>query len=375
MKYTKDSILVINNGSSSLKFQIFLANKALSLLAQGKVYDIGKSTKFSAKILLNPEQSFTDDLKNYNHDKAIAYVLKWIEKNILSKITAVVHRIVHGGEEFKHTMIITDQVLDKLKHLSELAPLHQPHNLKAVEYVRKHLKNICEIACFDTAFHSEHSELFKSFALPLDIRAQGIRRYGFHGLSYEWIVHFLASKDKTILKKRIIAAHLGNGSSLCAIKNGKSVDSTMGMTALDGLPMGTRVGAIDPGVLLLLLSKFNVKQAELEKILYEKSGLLGLSQLSNDVGILEKSDKETAKFALEYFCLRTAQYIGMMAVSIGGVDIIAFTGGIGEKSKFVRNKVLGYLKFLRPFTVKVVPANEERMMAMHAIKLLSLKSD
>jgi len=233
------------------------------------------------------------------------------------------------------------------------------------------LPNTLQIACFDTAFHAHHTPIFTQYALPQWLRDKGIRRYGFHGLSYEWIVHYLHQHDPKLAVGKIIAAHLGNGASLCAIKNGISIDTTMGMTALDGLPMGTRCGSLDPGIGIYMARELGLSPAEIESILYKESGLLGLSGLSNDVAILQESTQAKALFALDFFCLRSAQLMGMMAVALGGVDGIIFTGGIGENSEFVRNKILDHLEFLQPYMIRIIPANEERMMAMQSIKLIN----
>ena len=227
-----------------------------------------------------------------------------------------------------------------------------------------------QIACFDTAFHAQHTPLFTTYALPEHLREQGIRRYGFHGLSYEWIAYSLRQNEPELAKGRVIAAHLGNGASLCAMRNGISIDTTMGMTALDGLPMGTRCGTLDPGVVIYMIRELKLSSNDAESILYHQSGLLGLSDWTHDVRLLQGSNESKARFALDYFCMRAAQLAGMMAVALGGIDGIVFTGGIGENSNFIRDTILHHLDFLRPFEVRVIKADEGRMMAMHTMSVL-----
>ncbi|KTC66267.1 Acetate kinase (Acetokinase) (plasmid) [Legionella adelaidensis] len=369
-----DCILVINTGSSSVKFRVF-SNPSLALLAYGKVSDLGSSPLFTA---INEMPEFGDNQAeemelptDYDHEKALHFILRWTEaQNQHWQINTLTHRIVHGGTRYTDSVIITPEVRAYLQELCPLAPLHQPHNLKAIDIFSAIKPDLMQIACFDTAFHAHHGPLFTEYALPQKIRDKGVRRYGFHGLSYEWIIHFLRQHEPHLAKKRIIAAHLGNGASLCAIHNGISVDTTMGMTALDGLPMGSRCGMIDPGVVIYMIRELNLSPDEVESILYNQSGLLGLSGWTQDVRLLQDSKEPEARFALDYFCLRAAQLAGMMAVSLGGVDGIVFTGGIGENASRIRDKILHHLDFLRPFEVRVIPANEEYIMAMHTVSVL-----
>lgn len=371
----ENSILVINTGSSSVKFQVFSRTPSLELLAQGKVSDLGSSPSFSA---INKRQEFAVNQAekielpaDYDHEKALHFILHWIEaQNQHWQIDTVTHRIVHGGTRFTSSGIITPEVMTYLRELCPLAPLHQPHNLIAIDILNALKPDLIQVACFDTAFHANHDPLFTEYALPKTIRDKGIRRYGFHGLSYEWIAHFLRRHEPDLARGRIIAAHLGNGASLCAMHNGISMDTTMGMTALDGLPMGTRCGALDPGAVIYMIRELNLSPDEAEAILYNQSGLLGLSDWTHDVRLLQESNQPEARFALDFFCMRTAQLIGMMVVALGGVDGIVFTGGIGENSSFIRDRILRHLDFLRPFEVHVVKANEEQMMAMHTVAAL-----
>jgi acetate kinase len=272
--------------------------------------------------------------------------------------------------DFVEPVLMTPTVLTQLHLLGTLAPLHQPQSLAAIEIINTIKPDLRQIACFDTAFHAKHHPLFNHYALPDSMRQQGIRRYGFHGLSYEWIVQELKSKHPELYRGRVIAAHLGNGASLCAIQRGASIDTTMGMTALDGLPMGTRCGSIDPGAVIYMMRELGLSAQRIEEILYNESGLLALSGISYDARQLLASRKAEAKFALDFFALKTAQFIAMMAVSVGGIDGIVFTGGIGENMSTVRDDILAYLQFLRPFDVHIIPANEERIMAQHAVTVL-----
>jgi acetate kinase len=369
-----DSILVINAGSSSVKFRMFSCQPELNLLASGKVYDLGGNPSFAATDETARNQGKKVDKKTLpavsTHENALRFILDWIDAQSQDwQVIAVAHRVVHGGVSFTKSVKITSDVVGQLQELSSLAPLHQSHNLAAIAMISKIKPGVPQIACFDTAFHSSHTDLFTNYALPQTMRDKGIRRYGFHGLSYEWIVHDLQQHDPVLLEGRIIAAHLGSGASLCAMQKGVSIDTTMGMTALDGLPMGTRCGNLDPGVVIYMIRDLGLSADEIEHIFYNESGLLGLSG-SNDVKILENSDDQKAHFALDYFCLRGAQLMGMMAVALGGVDGIVFTGGIGENSAFVRDNILSYLDFLKPFKTCIIPANEERIMAMHTLSIL-----
>ncbi len=368
------SILVINAGSSSVKFQLFTKQTDLQLLARGKIYGLGSSPVFNATDETVSQRSKHPLPADCTHEQALRHILDWIGgQNLAKHISATAHRVVHGGEEFTSSIQITPPILARLRELIPLAPLHQPHNIAAIEMINSLMPGVEQIACFDTAFHAKHGPLFTTYALPLKLRQEGIRRYGFHGLSYEWIVHSLRLHSSKLVKGRVIAAHLGNGASLCAINKGASVDTTMGLTALDGLPMGTRCGNLDPGAVIYMIRDLGLSANEAELIFYNESGLLGLSGLSGDVSILQASEDPQAKFALDYFCLRTAQLMGMMAVALGGVDGIVFTGGIGENSQLVRDQILQHLTFFKPFATLVIPANEERMMAMHAIHLLGKK--
>jgi acetate kinase len=361
-----DAILVINAGSSSVKFSLFENQADLKLLSNGQVAGIGGNAVFSAGVdkSLLPAHS--------THEDALRFILDWIDKKKQGIVTIAAHRIVHGGTLFRAPVRITDDVLEKLRGLNSLAPLHQPHNLMAIDILQKLMPDIPQIACFDTAFHAGHEPLFSLYALPQELRDKGIRRYGFHGLSYEWIVHVLQQDYPKLAKGRVIVAHLGNGASLCGIKNSVSIDTTMSMTALDGVPMGTRCGNLDPGALIYMLRDLGMSADEAEHMLYNESGLKGLSGISNDVKTLLESKDPKAAFALDYFSLRVAQFMGMMAVALGGIDGIIFTGGIGENAAPIREKILRHVEFMKLYETYVIPANEERIMAIHALKELEV---
>lgn len=363
----KEAILAINAGSSSVKFQLFAHTPSLELLAKGKVDDIGSTPSFSAmdEKTQQTEKKVLDP--GCTQENALNFILDWVAKQDGSwQLAAVVHRIVHGGSLFTQSVLISPGVIKKIRQLIPLDPLHQPHNLAAMEIIGKMKPDLPQIACFDTAFHSGRDRLFTEYALPKKIRDKGIRRYGFHGLSYAWIAHTLRQDSPKLAAGRIIAAHLGNGASVCGMQNGVSIDTSMGLTALEGLLMGTRCGTLDPGAVIYMIRNLGISPDEAEHIFYNESGLLGLSDWTNDVKLLQGSNNSQAQFALEYFCLRTAQFMGQMAVALGGVDGIVFTGGIGEHSAFVRDTILSRLEFMKPFEMRVIPANEERVMAMHA---------
>ena len=362
---TMNVILVLNAGSSSLKASVFEAVSELPVIASGRITGIGAQSRFSWN-----GKAIGEFPNTLDHSSALRELLAWIQRSAANwHLQAVGHRIVHGGEQFSDPAILTSQVIQQLEALIPLAPLHQPTCLAAVYAIAESHPDILQIGCFDTAFHKHHDPVFQYYALPQYLREQGIRRYGFHGLSYEWIAHELAKKHPEILSGRVVAAHLGSGSSLCAMRAGKSVDTTMGMTTLDGLPMGTRCGSIDPGVVLYMLQQLNLKADRVEQILSCESGLAGLSGISHDVQELLASNSQEADFAFTFFCTMAAQHIARMAVSIGGLDALVFTGGIGENVEPVRSQIKEMLRFLNPYIELVIPANEERIIAEHSWSL------
>jgi acetate kinase len=357
------AILIINAGSSSVKFRLFSHADGLPLLAGGKIADIGNHPVFSVRDEASGRVESQPLSQTFSHEDAFQLIFSWLAKTQSAyPVDLVGHRVVHGGAEFTRPAVVTPDVLERLRTLSPLAPLHQPHNLAAIEIIGRQQPRLRQMACFDTAFHAGIGALHSAYALPQEWREKGFRRYGFHGLSYAWIAHVLREDYPDLGEGRIIAAHLGNGASLCAMENGHSVDTTMGMTALDGLPMGTRCGSIDPGAVLAMLE--SAPRRKIESILYEESGLKGLSGKTNDVKALLANPEEASRFAIDYFVLKAAQFAGQMAVSLGGVDALVFTGGIGENAAPIRDAIAARLAFLGPFRTLVIPANEERMMAL-----------
>lgn len=328
------TLLVLNIGSSSIKYALFEL-ESLERIEHGKI---------------NCPPSQSEDVLTY----------------LIRKFPApdmVAHRIVHGGHIYTKAILLNDIILGELDSFSCFAPLHQPHNINGVRVVQKLLPQTPQYGCFDTAFHAGHDELHSTFAIPKDLRDMGLRRYGFHGLSYDWIA-------RQINVKRAVIAHLGSGASLCAVLGGKSIDTTMGLTALDGLPMSTRTGSIDAGFILYLSQHLRYAPEQIEHILYNESGLKGLSGITGDVKTLQESDDPRAKLALDYFAFKTAQHVAMMVVSLGGLDALVFTGGVGENSEWMRNAILNQLKFLPPFDVMVIPSNEEKMIAIQVKEVM-----
>ncbi len=372
-----DTILVLNAGSSSVKFQIFGCSEGLPRLADGSVTGIGTKPI----IVANRDDGADNHLKlglplAETQKNAVQQIIEWTEGLRAGwNIVGVAHRVVHGGADFFEPTLINSHVFHRLKRLIPLALLHQPHHLSAMGVVTKILPFVPQIAFFDTAFHANHEEKFTYYALPQELSDKGVRRYGFHGLSYAWIAQALQRDHPDLAKGRVIVAHLGNGASLCGMKNGKSVDTTMGMTVLDGLPMGTRTGSIDPGIVFYLMRELHMTPGEIENVFYTQSGLKGMSGISNDVKKLLDSDSPRAKYAMDYFCTYIAKNIASVAVSIGGVDALVFTGGVGENAEGVRKSILDYLSFMNIPQVLVLPANEERYMAEQAARILSKMPD
>lgn len=363
----QSACLVVNVGSSSIKFGLFNIDEDLKLLSKGAISHIGTKTEFTH------DRNKAIRLRHCKTlEQALDYLTDWLKnKEKFWKIICIGHRIVHGGE-FTKPLLIQSKLIRQLKKLAHLAPLHQPYNILAVEVFKRLYPKVKQVACFDTAFHTTLSSLHYSYAIPLSYRKQGIRKYGFHGLSYEWLMYVLKEKDPTVYQSKIIAAHLGNGSSLCAINKGKSVDTTMGMTALDGLVMGTRCGSLDPGALLYMLRNSNLTIDALEEVLYSQSGLQGLSGVTNDVRQLLSSNAQKSQFAIDYYTLSVAQGIAKMGVSLQGIDALIFTGGIGENASVIRRKITNRLRGLLHFKPKVltIKTNEEKMIALHCLQFI-----
>jgi acetate kinase len=392
-----DAILVVNAGSSSLKFQIFElgSGNRLSCAVKGQMDGIGTRPRLRA------ERADGHKLIDQTYDRSQVQDLPaatratgdWLRTLREFELVAVGHRVVHGGSEYSQPVLITSEVVSQLERYVPLAPLHQPNNLAPIRSLLASRPGLPQVACFDTAFHRSHSALADHYALPEHLYAEGVRRYGFHGLSYEFIAERLGDIAPQIAKSRVIVAHLGSGSSMCAMQSGRSVDSTMGFTALDGLPMGTRPGQLDPGVVLYLIGQKGMTAAEVQAMLYHDSGLKGLSGLSNDVRELQASSDKKAAFALDYFAYRVGICAGMLAAALGGIDAFVFTAGVGENSATMRARIGERLAWLgitldhtantegttlisRPdsrVAVYVVPTNEELMIARHTLSLLSTR--
>src|ERR1700751_5863455 len=338
-----DYALVLNAGSSSLKFCVFCrpANEKWEIAARGQIEGIGTSPRLSAK------DADGEVLANNNLDAAVCdghaaidVLASWLRSKWGgSRVLGVGHRVVHGGAVYGGSVVVTMQVLSELYELAPLAPLHQPYNLAAIEAVFDRLPDVSQVACFDTSFHLDRSEVAKLIPLPRDICKSGLQRYGFHGLSYEYVASVLPQAAPEIAKGRVIIAHLGSGASLCALREGKSVDNSLGFTALDGLCMGTRPGALDPGVVLHLFQTVGMSAKEVETILYKKSGLLGISGISNDMRDLLTRSEPEACLAVDYFVYRAAKEIGALAAVLGGIDGLVFTAGIGENSPEIRRRI------------------------------------
>jgi acetate kinase len=389
-----DALLVVNAGSSSVKFQIFgIEGGAPHRLIKGQLDGIGTRPRLAAEA--NDKSSLIDRI--YASDKvpdvpaAIAVVASWLRETQSFNLVAVGHRVVHGGPKYDRPVLIDQAVVANLEQYVSLAPLHQPNNLAPIRTLLKSRPELLQVACFDTAFHHGHSAVADHYAIPERFYVDGVRRYGFHGLSYEYVAQRLREVAPTVAAGRVIIAHLGSGASMCALANGRSAESTMGFTALDGIPMGTRPGQIDPGVLLYLLTEKGMTPTAVQDLLYRDSGLKGLSGISNDMRDLQSSSDPRARLAVDYFVYRIGLNAGMLAAALGGLDAFVFTAGIGEKSPTIRTRIAEKLAWLgavldpaanadgkslisRPesrVVLLVVPTDEELMIAHHTLALLA----
>lgn len=385
------SILVVNAGSSSLKFSLFRLDAAavLQLALRGQIDGIGSRPHLKAQDDVGRTLVERELAPAQVHEVGDAIMLAgaWLREHIPGEpLLAVGHRVVHGGADYAQPVRVDAAVFAALEQLTPLAPLHQPHNLAAIRALREAQPQVPQIACFDTAFHRTHPPLADMYALPWEYYETGVRRYGFHGLSYEYIAGALPRVAPAIANGRVIVAHLGSGASLCALQAGKSVDSTMGFSPLDGIPMGTRPGAVDPGVLLYLVGQRNMAPAALEQLLYRESGLLALSGISNDMRQLLQSPEPRARLAVDYFVYYVAKEIGALTAVLGGLDAVVFTAGIGENSPEIRARIVQACAWLgitldvkanqsggacisaegSAVSAWVVPTDEELMIARHA---------
>lgn len=364
---TDSLIAVLNAGSSSLKFAVFAGE---TMLRRGQVDRIGSaSTNAPPRLTIAGDDRVTPvkrEIEARDHEQALDVLFKQFQQLLGSaQLVGVGHRVVHGGAMFRSAVRIDDTVIEQLEALIPLAPLHEPHNLVPIKAIRRRAPELPQVACFDTAFHAGQSPLEQMFALPRELYEHGVQRYGFHGLSYQYIAEMLPQVDSRAAQGRTVVCHLGNGASMCAMSGGKSMASTMGFTALDGLPMGTRSGDIDPGVLLYLLQEQGMSPDELSDLLYHKSGLLGISGISSDMRDLESSDAPQAAEAVEYFCYRIARELGALAAVLGGLDALVFTAGIGENAPNVRARVCELSAWLG---VRIDPAaNAAKQMSIHAV--------
>ena len=398
-----DALLVLNAGSSSLKFSVFRLDQLgeLHLIASGALEELGNAAHFWAKSAhgqLIGEQRWPGPAPApapgpLGHSGAIDFLTEWLREHNGGglRLIGVGHRVVHGGTQHAAPELVSDDLLADLQQLVPLAPLHQPHNLLAIRLIQQRLPGLPQVACFDTAFHHAAPAVSQAFALPRSITSRGVRRYGFHGLSYEFIARALPDHDPRAAAGKTVVLHLGNGASMCALQAGKSVASSMGFTAVDGLMMGSRCGALDPGVLLYLMDELKMDARAIERLLYKESGLLGVSGISSDMRALTESADPRAAEAIELFVYRITRELGSLAAALGGLDAIVFTAGIGEHSASVRAAVCRSAAWLgveldeaanlageaRISTAGsrcaawVIPTNEELTIARHSLALLS----
>ena len=389
-----ETLLVVNAGSSSIKFQLFdlIEGDRLQLAFKGQLEGIGTRPHLAAKdaggTSLIDETYPPHEVAHL--DAALGRLEAWLVGRLGGVPRAIGHRVVHGGPDFAAPILVDDAVLDRLEQLVPLAPLHQPNNLTPIRQIRARHPEIPQVACFDTAFHRGHPEVADRFAIADAWYQEGVRRYGFHGLSYEYIAGRLQEIAPELAQGRVVACHLGSGASMCALHAGRSMDSTMGFTAVDGLPMGTRTGQLDPGVVLYLLQAKGFDAGQVERFLYHDGGLKGLSGTSNDVRDLLASDTSGAARALDYLVYRIAREAGALAAAMGGIDGIVFTAGIGERSPAIRRRVMERLRWLgfeldsdnnerhgplisstgSRLKAYVIPTDEEQMIARHTLALL-----
>ncbi len=390
-----EAIAVLNAGSSSLKFSVYAERDgALELVMRGQAEGLYTSPQFVAKDAAGTvvgEKSWGDGVK-LGHEDALLHLVAFLRAELAEhRLASVGHRVVHGGSEFTRPVRVDATILSALEKYIPLAPLHQPHNLAPIRTLLERSPQLPQVACFDTSFHSGAPPVSQAFALPKEITDRGVRRYGFHGLSYEYIADVLPQFDEHAARGKTVVLHLGNGSSMCAIAGGRSVASTMGFTAADGLPMGTRCGNLDPGVILYLMDEMKMDARAIEKLIYQQSGLLGISGISSDMRTLEASTAPEAKLAIDVFIYRIGRELGSLAAALGGLDAIAFTAGIGENSRSLRERVCRDAAWLgveldaaandrngpristagSPTSAWVIPTNEELMIAKHTRKLLN----
>jgi acetate kinase len=391
-----NAILVINAGSSSVKFSLFLeSNRQLTTSIRGQIEGLYTAARFVSKTAegtVKADKTWPDGDK-LGHDGALDYLIGHLRSELGNdQLIGIGHRVVHGGSAYRQPVLVSAEVLKVLETFVPLAPLHQPHNLVPIRRALERVPELPQVACFDTSFHRSQPEVAQMFALPAELREAGVMRYGFHGLSYEYIASALPEIAPSAAKGKCVVLHLGNGASMCAMEQGRSLASTMGFTAVDGLPMGTRCGSIDPGVILYLMDQRGMSARAIENLIYTQSGLLGVSGISSDMRTLLASEEPRAKLAVELFLYRIRREIGSLAAALGGLDAVVFTGGIGENAQVIRSRVCRDAAWLgveideaanvagrgrisagsSRVGVWVIPTNEELMIARHARKLINL---
>ena len=390
-----DAIAVLNAGSSSIKFSLFDADDGeLALAIHGQAEELYTAPRFVAKDAGGKtvaEKAWGEGV-SLGHAGALDHLLAFLRTELSDRrLVGVGHRVVHGGLEYAQPVRLDAAVCAALDKYVPLAPLHQPHNLAPIRLLLERSPGLPQVACFDTAFHRGQPPVAQAFALPAAITARGVRRYGFHGLSYEYIAQALPQYDAQAAHGRVVVLHLGNGASMCAIAAGRSVASTMGFTAADGLPMGTRCGSLDPGVVLYLMDELKMDARAIERLIYQESGLLGVSGISSDMRTLEASGEATAKAAIDLYAYRIGRELGSLAAALGGLDAIVFTAGIGENSRALRERVCNDAAWLgvtldaaanadngprisaagSRVPAWVIPTNEELMIARHTWRVLA----
>ena len=387
------SIAVINAGSSSIKFALYDAAREEICFFRGQIGGIGATPRLKVadpKGEIVEERAFSSE--GFDHGAAMREIFSVGAKLLPGEpVAAFGHRVVHGGVRYDSPVRVTSDLLDDLARLAPLAPLHQPHNLAAIRTIMNFAPQIPQVACFDTAFHRKQPYLAQAFSLPRRFADAGVRRYGFHGLSYEFLVARLGELAPTLAKARVVIAHLGNGASMCAVKDGRSVATTMGFTAADGLMMGTRCGAIDPGVILYMMQEHGMDAAAIEDLIYRQSGLLGVSGISSDMRALRASAEPAANEAISLFVYRIVRELGSLVAALGGIDALVFSGGIGEHDAMTRAEVVTGSRWIGAMlhadrnsrndlrisaddsvvSVWAVPTDEERLIAPHTAAVLS----
>lgn len=391
-------IAVLNAGSSSIKFSLFRespgSKNPLQLSFKGQVEGLYNAPHFIARDrsgTVVSEKSWGEGV-TLGHDGGLDHLRGFLREVLAGDgLDGVGHRVVHGGAEYAAPVRIDNAVLDRLEHLVPLAPLHQPHNLAPIRMLMERAPDTPQVACFDTAFHRTNAELVQRFSLPEEFFEAGVRRYGFHGLSYEYIASVFPRFDERAARGKTVVLHLGNGSSMCALDNCTSIASSMGFTAVEGLMMGTRTGSLDPGVVLYLMDQRGMDARAIEKLLYNQSGLLGVSGLSSDMRTLLGSDSPRAKLAVDLYCYRIRRELGSLAAALGGLDALVFTAGVGENAAVIRERIMRDAEWLgveadaaankqggprissasSRVSAWVIPTNEEGMIAAHTFHHLS----